>query len=573
MSQFINTQLQKYRHQMEEIVKDLHQFTILIGHSELSQTVSDLRNRIHEPFMFVIVGEVKAGKSSFINALLETDREICKVAPQPMTDTIQQIIWGEEEETVQINEYLRKVSLPVEILKEIAIVDTPGTNTIVAHHQEITERFIPASDLIVFVFEAKNPYRQSAWDFFEFIHADWRRKVIFVLQQKDLMSAEDLQVNFKGVIEQAQKKGIFEPRVFAVSAKEELENHKEESGFAPIREFIRTNITGGKAPMLKLINNIDTCVNINERIQSGLTLRKEQWQLDGEFRKDIRQTLDQQETKSNRELAILVENLLGAYDRATRKTELELSEGLSLPNLLKRSFSSLFSSSASAKEWLDALRKDLDRNLQLELRERLEDSVTDLADSIQQMAKIIDLKIQNSKTILKGNHDIFSDISDRRSNVLRDLQEAFAKFINRAENFRDDSLFPQNSSLTPNIVSGSGIAIIGIVLAAVTHTTVLDITGGLLTTIGLLFAGVTILISRRKIIGGYHSEILKGRNNLEKEVTDKLQTYIRHIKQRIDSNFHTFDAMIENEEMQINMLEERFQDIKDRLGKLKAELD
>ncbi|MBK7009342.1 MAG: dynamin family protein [Saprospiraceae bacterium] len=34
---------------------------------------------------------------------------------------------------------------------------TPGTNTIVAHHQEITEKFIPYSDLIVFVFEAKNP--------------------------------------------------------------------------------------------------------------------------------------------------------------------------------------------------------------------------------------------------------------------------------------------------------------------------------------------------------------------------------------------------------------------------------
>ena len=150
--------------------------------------------------MFVIVGEVKAGKSSFVNALLGTGKEICKVAPQPMTDTIQQIIYGEEEEIISVNEYLKKIFQPIEILREIAIVDTPGTNAIIKHHQEITENFIPASDLIVFVFEAKNPYRQSAWDFFDYIHEDWRKKIVFVLQQKDLMNQEDLNVNINGCL-------------------------------------------------------------------------------------------------------------------------------------------------------------------------------------------------------------------------------------------------------------------------------------------------------------------------------------------------------------------------------------
>ncbi|MEM6697167.1 MAG: dynamin family protein, partial [Bacteroidota bacterium] len=187
MIKILDNDLQQYRTQISEIVKDLHDLTVNIGHQELAQTVSELRNRIDEPYMFVIVGEVKAGKSSFVNALLETDKEIAKVAPQPMTDTIQQILYGEEEKTIVVNEHLKKIYEPIEILKEIAIVDTPGTNAIIRHHQEITERFIPASDLIVFVFEAKNPYRQSAWDFFDFINDEWRKKIIFVLQQKDLM--------------------------------------------------------------------------------------------------------------------------------------------------------------------------------------------------------------------------------------------------------------------------------------------------------------------------------------------------------------------------------------------------
>jgi ribosome biogenesis GTPase A len=108
--------------------------------------------------MFVIVGEVKVGKSSFINALLQTTTEICKVAPSPMTDTIQQIVYGPEYMEISISPVLKRITYPEEILKEIAIVDTPGTNTIVQHHQEITEKFIPVSDLVMFVFEAKNPY-------------------------------------------------------------------------------------------------------------------------------------------------------------------------------------------------------------------------------------------------------------------------------------------------------------------------------------------------------------------------------------------------------------------------------
>ena len=161
MTHLLNPELLAQRAQLEEITKDLHELTIRIGHDEMSQTISELRNRLHEPFMFVIVGEVKAGKSSFVNALLATGEEITKVAPQPMTDTIQQILYGEERAEVMVNDYLKKIMLPVDILRDIAIVDTPGTNTIVEHHQEITERFVPASDLIVFVFEAKNPYRQS----------------------------------------------------------------------------------------------------------------------------------------------------------------------------------------------------------------------------------------------------------------------------------------------------------------------------------------------------------------------------------------------------------------------------
>ncbi|MFN0203834.1 MAG: dynamin family protein [Bacteroidia bacterium] len=569
----IHQDIHTYRGQIDEIVKELHALTLSISHEELARTLSDLRNRLHEPFMFVIVGEVKAGKSSFTNALLETQKEICKVSPAPCTDTIQQIMYGNQEKTVTVNPYLKQLFYPIEILKEIAIVDTPGTNTIIAHHQEITESFIPASDLIVFVFEAKNPYRQSSWEFFDYIHSDWRKKIIFILQQKDLMSEGDLAINVQGVKDAAQKKGISEPSIFAVSAKEELEGKIESSGFEAVRAYIQANITGGKAPLLKLQNNVEISINIYERIEKGLELRKAQFKADIDFRADVKQSLEHQRLKATNQAEMMVENLLAGYDKITRKTELELEEGLSFVSLMKRSFSAMFSSASSSKEWLSNLTKSLELELNQDLRNRLDDNVNDLADSIQQMAKMIDLKIKNSQTILKDNHEIFSDIAERRTNVLRDLQETFGKFMSRAENFATKEIFSENQqALTTNIAAGGSAAIIGGIIMAVTNISLFDITGGLLTGLGLLFAGFTVGVSRKRILEGYRNEIAKSRSQMNEEVTEKLNSYVKNIQQKIEANFLSFDAMLENEKMQLAEISTKCKELEVRLQGIQQEL-
>lgn len=565
MTTLLNENLQTQRAKLEEVVKDLHDLTIRIGHTEMQQTVSDLRNRLHEPFMFVIVGEVKAGKSSFVNALLATGKEITKVAPQPMTDTIQQILYGEEHSELMVNDYLKKIMIPVEILREIAIVDTPGTNTIVDHHQEITERFVPASDLIVFVFEAKNPYRQSAWDFFNFIQDEWRKKVIFVLQQKDLMPVEDLAVNIQGVHDYAIKKGINDPQVFAVSAKQEQEGELVESGFASLRQYIQDNITGGQAPRLKLLNSVKTSQNINGRIEDGLILRRQQLEADTAFRGEIRETLDEQEIKGYKQVALLLDALLGSYDRITTRTESELQQGLSVFGLLKRQFSSIFSKTPAAPEWLKGLASDMETELNTNLQQRLNSGMVDLADSIQQMAKIIDLKLRSSETILRNDHDIFSDIAERRENVLRDLQDQFSRFINKTENFTDESLFPDKSNLSPNLAAGSGIAAIGVILMTVSQMGMLDITGGVLTAVGVLFASYSTRSKRRKIIEGFQNEIANGRERLSTDVTQTLKNYIKQLKKRIDQNFLRFDEHLEKEEQQLTIIEGQHKEIEGAL--------
>lgn len=555
MQDIRNPQLKAIYNRLEGAVDQLQHFTELIEHKGMQETVADVQLQLGAPFMFVIVGEVKAGKSSFINALLESrDKEIAKVAPMPMTDTIQQILYGEEEQFVSVNEYFKKIYQPIDILNDIAIVDTPGTNTIVDHHQEITERFIPHADLIVFVFEAKNPYRQSAWDFFDYINEEWHRNIIFVLQQKDLMNESDLAINIQGVKDHAIKKGIENPIVFDVSAKDDLEGRNDISGFAPLRKYISENITSGKAPYLKLQNKISTAQSINDKINDSLSLREQQYLKDLAFRTDIKETLERQEGKTKNQINNLLENLIASYDRITNETYDKLANGLSFGNVLKRSFGSVFGTQKNLKDWLTEHTKDFEYKLNSTLKEKLQNGIIDVADNIQMMGKLVDNRIKDSETVLRNNDEIFADIAERRANVLKELQQSFSDFMKNSENFYDENLAADGNSVAPQLAAGGGIAVVGVVLAAIAQGSVFDITGGILTAVGLGFAGISLGLNKNKILRKFDEEIDKGREQLRKEVSAKLEDYTLRIKNRIDDNFFELDRLLEHEQNTLEKL-------------------
>jgi GTPase SAR1 family protein len=564
----INTELKKNVTHLAFAVDKVLDVTREIGHEKLQLTLLELRDQLEAPFTFVIVGEVKAGKSSFINALLDADKEICKVAPSPMTDTIQQIIYGPEERIDVINPYLKKIYQPIDVLADIAIVDTPGTNTIVDHHQEITETFIPYSDLILFVFEAKNPYRQSSWEFFDYINAEWHRKVIFVLQQKDLLPEADLRINIDGVTQQAIKKGISSPQVFAVSAKLEKEDYHDISGFKEIRQYISDNITSGQAPVLKFKNNINTLKTISDKLDDSMHNRIAQYDIDVKFREEIKEMIEMQHEKTDRQIGVMTESLLDSYDNITRQKLQDLEDGLSFTSVLKRSFSSIFGKESSLKEWLTAQAKDFELKLNTSLRDKLNNGIMDVAENIQTMGKLVDNKLRYSETILKNNDEIFADIAERRISVLKDLQQSFSQFMNTAENFYDESMVSESSKMTPNLAAGGGVAIVGVILAAVANGAVFDITGGVLTAVGVVFAGVTLGLNRSKVIQKFEEEIAKGRTQLNEEVTEKLKDYTSRIRHKIENNFYEFDQLLDKEGLTIARVKRVQQEVKDDLAAL-----
>ena len=89
------------------------------------QHLQNLINGLKEPFLFVVVGEVKAGKSMLLNALF--GRDFCKVDVLPATDRIYVFKYGETEKDIPISEHLTERWRSIDFLKDFNIVDTPRT--------------------------------------------------------------------------------------------------------------------------------------------------------------------------------------------------------------------------------------------------------------------------------------------------------------------------------------------------------------------------------------------------------------------------------------------------------------
>src|SRR5204862_8135461 len=93
-------------------------------------------DQLDELFLLVVVGEFNAGKSAFINAMI--GKEVMEEGVTPTTAVITVLEYGENTEQLMRQAGLRVVKAPVEILREIRIVDTPGTNAIIREHETMT---------------------------------------------------------------------------------------------------------------------------------------------------------------------------------------------------------------------------------------------------------------------------------------------------------------------------------------------------------------------------------------------------------------------------------------------------
>ncbi len=567
-TRLINEKFSEYKFKLDTFLKELHQFTIDFQSEEFQKIVSNLRTNINEPFLFVVVGEVKAGKSSFINALLKAN--VCKVDAAPCTDVVQKIEYSDEENETTLSEHYKKIGMPVDILRTIAIVDTPGTNTVIKHHQEITQKFVPNSDLVLFVFPAKNPHTQSAWELLDYVNDEWKKNVVFILQQADLARPEELETNIAKVKEYAIQRNITSPIVFATSAILELEG-KENSGFKKVREFIYNTITGGNHLKLKLLSNLDTAGQVIKKSKDALNKHKEQLDKDAEFVKKIKIRLTSGEKHSAFEIKSLVDRLVANYDRIANDVKEEFEEGLSVFSLFKRTFGAFFNKESSIKNWINDLQNGFEKKLKGTFEEIADDGAKHFLDGIRTLLQNLIDELGNKEQQRIDKEELYLKIGEERGRVIHDVKlkvtdllsnDSFAEFLNS-----------NPSSLAPTAMGGGLLAIIGAIILSTTQVAFLDITGGILTGAGLLIAGGVLLFRKGKIIKQFKNGLDAGKNKFEIELNEKLHAKLNLIYKDIDRSFIPFYEFTETERNKILPLLEKFENVNNKFLQLKNEIN
>jgi small GTP-binding protein len=230
-----------------------------LGASEDDQkTLGKSIQQLDELFLLVVVGEFNAGKSVFINALL--GQPLLKAGVTPTTSQINILKYGDEHQSLIENAQLHVLRQPVELLRRINIVDTPGTNAIIQEHQAITEEFIPRSDLILFITSADRPFTESERSFLGQIKT-WGKKVVFVINKIDIFESE---LELSQVIEFVRENSTIllgtTPDVFPVSARYALRAKQGEperwsdSRFESLEHYIHDTLDESSRLRLKFLN-------------------------------------------------------------------------------------------------------------------------------------------------------------------------------------------------------------------------------------------------------------------------------------------------------------------------------
>ncbi|MGC1783340.1 MAG: dynamin family protein [Acidobacteriaceae bacterium] len=239
------------RHSMEDAIGSL----LTLCESEVGK--SDIRGRLlglqgklsSNRFHLAVLGQMKRGKSSFINALLGA--EVLPTGVLPITAAITEIKYsaspaatihystGQSESIplAQLANYITEAGNPgnrkqvgsIEIIYpssflkgNIVLIDTPGIGSTHAHNTRTTESYLEKIDAAIVVLSVDPPITQVESDFLARIKSDIP-KFFFVLNKIDLATPVELSSISTFLLEEFKNRLQFEsPELFSLSARQAL---------------------------------------------------------------------------------------------------------------------------------------------------------------------------------------------------------------------------------------------------------------------------------------------------------------------------------------------------------------
>ncbi len=234
----------------------------------LRDVADDLRDLF---LMVVVLGEFNAGKSTFINALLEDD--LLPTGITPTTEVIELIRYGAavSHRTVLRADGVREWTHPHVGGQGVVLVDTPGTGSVFRRHEEIAKGFMHRSDLVIFLLSAKRAFAETDRLYMELLR-DFGKKVMVVVNQVDLLEPRERADVRRFVQSQIEARLNLKPLIFMVSAKRALENVPD-SGLDAVRAHLNATFEQVSPAQQKLQAQLDFARNLLGKHREALAAR------------------------------------------------------------------------------------------------------------------------------------------------------------------------------------------------------------------------------------------------------------------------------------------------------------
>jgi len=528
--------------------------------------------QLDELFLLVVVGEFNSGKSALINALL--GRPLLEEGVTPTTCRIGVLKHGQAVGRAAAGKGLEIVTAPDEILREITVVDTPGTNAVLRGHEALTREFVPRADLILFVTSADRPFTESERAFLETIR-DWGKKVVVAVNKADILEKPaELAAVVEFVKEQALALLGLRPDIFAVSARRASRGKAESdgaslsgSGLPELEAFLVKRLDEAERVRLKLLNPLGVALRVRERAERTACERLELLKddvatleaIDGQlalYREDL--------ARDFRFRLADVENVLLDFEaRGNAFFDETLRVGRIL-DLLKR----------------EKIRHDFERGVVAELPrvvERRVDEVVDwmVARELGQWQAIAEQLVRRQVAhaeILVGAAGTFErDRSRLLETVRRDAQRAVGTYDQGAEARR-------LAETVREAVAGAALLQVGAIglgaaVAAFATTTFADVTGilaaGTLSVIGLLILPARRARARREL----RIKVAAMRGKLMDALTQSFDAELAASQRRILDAVAPYSRFVRTEDGRLRGRRDELLALRDRLEALKGQLE
>lgn len=533
------------------------------------ETLQNTLKTLEDKFLVVIVGEFNSGKSTFINALLNTD--ILETGVTPTTSLIHLIRYGEEQSSAPIENWGQLITLPVPLLQSISLVDTPGTNSIFSDHIILTNWFFPRADLVIFITSADRPYTESESQFLQAIR-EWGKKIIIILNKKDLNeSPEELDRIVRFIQENANRQLKSDIPVLTVSAKTALRARKEnnpelwkKSGFDQLEIFLQEKLNEKSRFKYKM----DSALAIGERV-ANQTLQL----LENEI-KFYREDLN---------LADAIQEQTQVYrSEIEREINRSLSEIHAYFSQIKESGNVYFEKLFKVKNIPNLIRKDKTKlEFQNEVLKSLptdiERKTTEMVENIylqeQRMTQYATNQIEKRKTQFPGTAISSPDLSER-SQLLQKMQATIDEMLERMEKDMAADIgmkHVQTAATTALAIEVSAVGL-GAGLTIVATTVATDILG-IVAAFWVGVAGFMILpYYRKKSQKEFTAQISEIEEKLisalQKELNEEIQSQTLQMEQAI-SPFRQFVSnaldKINNQMQETERLRQQIQELRTKL--------